>query len=73
MMVANSLIGGGLYGSIGLFYDIGGTYRGAFIMAILLYVIALLIGDGAVCLGKQLRQGKTQLQRFADSDSAGNH
>ena len=73
MMVANSLIGGGLYGSIGLFYDIGGTYRGAFIMAILLYAIALLIGDGAVSLGKRLRQGETQLQRLADCDSAGDH
>lgn len=44
MMMANSLIGGGLYSSIGLFYDKFGTYAGAFLMAIVLYFIAMVIG-----------------------------
>ena len=42
--MANSLIGGGLYSSIGLFYDKFGTYAGAFLMAIVLYFIAMVIG-----------------------------
>lgn len=44
MMTANSLIGGGLYSSFALFYDIGGTYRGAFITGAILYVLALIVG-----------------------------
>ena len=48
MMVANSLIGGGLYGSIGLFYDKGGSYCGAFILAVGLYIGALFLGSFAV-------------------------
>lgn len=53
MMMGNSLIGGGLYSSIGLFYDRGGTYRGAFIMAIVLYVAALFIGIISIDLSKR--------------------
>ena len=44
MMMVNSLIGGGLYSSIGLFYDKLGSYRGAFIMAIGFYTVASLLG-----------------------------
>lgn len=56
MMMANSLIGGGLYSSIGLFYDKLGTYRGAFIMAIGLYAGAFLIGSLAITLGDKYRK-----------------
>lgn len=48
MMMINSLIGGGLYASIGLFYDNFGTYRGAFVMAIILYACAGLLGSIAI-------------------------
>ena len=48
MMMANSLIGGGLYCSIGMFYDKFGSYKGSFIMAIVLYVGAMLIGMAAL-------------------------
>ncbi len=44
MMIANSLIGGGLYSSFALFYDIGGTYKGAFITGAILYLLALVVG-----------------------------
>ncbi|MCI8474901.1 MAG: MFS transporter [Oscillospiraceae bacterium] len=55
MMVANSLIGGGLYSSIGLIYDKTGSYYGAFIMACALYIGALVIGSAAVSAGQRLR------------------
>ena len=38
---------------IGLFYDIGGTYRGAFIMAIVLYILAFFVGAFAISLSKK--------------------
>lgn len=44
MMMINSLIGGGLYSSIGLFYDKLGSFRGAFIMAIGFYIVASILG-----------------------------
>ena len=53
MMVANSLIGGGLYSSVGLFYDRLGSYRGAFIMGAGLYIAAALIGFAAVRMSKR--------------------
>jgi MFS family permease len=56
MMMANSLIGGGLYSSIGLFYDKLGSYQGAFIMAIGLYGAAFLIGSLAIQMGHQYKQ-----------------
>ncbi len=55
LMVANSLIGGGLYSSIGLFYDRLGSYSGAFIMAIGLYIGACIIGFIAISLGEKYR------------------
>jgi len=55
MMMANSLIGGGLYSSIGLFYDKLGSYKGAFMMAIVLYVAALLIGSIAIDMGHKYK------------------
>lgn len=55
MMVANSLIGGGLYSSIGLIYDKTGSYYGAFVMAIALYIGALILGSIAVSAGQRLR------------------
>jgi len=56
MMVANSLIGGGLYSTIGLFYDKLGSYRGAFIMAIGLFAAALLVGSLAIDQSKRIKQ-----------------
>lgn len=56
MMMANSLIGGGLYATIGLFYDKGGTYKGAFIMAIALYVSAAVIGAVSIDLANKYKK-----------------
>lgn len=44
MMMINSLIGGGLYSTIGLFYDKLGSYSGAFLMGIVLYTLAGMLG-----------------------------
>lgn len=56
MMMGNSMIGAFTFSSIGLFYDKGGSYRGAFIMAIGLYLAAFLVGAVAVDLGKKYRE-----------------
>ena len=57
MMMINSLIGGGLYSSIGLFYDKSGTYQGAFVMAIVLYAAAWVLGSIAInSRDRQLRE-----------------
>lgn len=57
MMMINSLIGGGLYSSIGLFYDKLGTYQGAFVMAIVLYAAAWVLGSIAInSRDRQLRE-----------------
>lgn len=55
MMTANSLIGGGLYSSFALFYDIGGTYRGAFITGAILYVLALVVGSLSINSAKSYK------------------
>lgn len=55
MMVANSLIGGGLYSSWALFYDIGGSFKGTFIFSALFYVLAIIVGFVAVNLSKQYK------------------
>lgn len=55
MMMGNSLIGAFSFGPIGLFYDKGGSYRGAFIMAICLYLAAFAVGSVAVSIGKKYR------------------
>ncbi len=55
MMTANSLIGGGLYSSIGLFYDVGGSYRGAFYMASGLYIAAMIVGFIAIGMSKKYK------------------
>lgn len=60
MMMINSLIGGGLYSSIGLFYDKLGSYRGAFIMAIGLYVAAGLLGAVAINKSQKMKQESPQ-------------
>ena len=57
-MVANSLIGGGLYSSIGLFYDKLGSYQGAFIMAAVLYIVALILGFIAIDMSRRKQKGK---------------
>ena len=54
MMMVNSLVGGGLYASIGLFYDKLGSYRGAFIMATLLYCMAGILGAVSINKSKKI-------------------
>lgn len=44
MMMGNSLAGAFSYSPIGLFYDVGGSYRGAFICAIIFFLTAMLLG-----------------------------
>lgn len=56
MMVANSLIGGGLCFTIGLFYDKTGTYTGAFVTCAGLFLLALLTGSVAVSMAKKYRK-----------------
>lgn len=54
MMTGNSLIGALTFSAIGLFYDIGNSYKGAFLMAIGLYVGAMVIGSIAINRSKKL-------------------
>lgn len=63
MMVGNSMIGALGFSSIGLFYDIGGSYRGAFLMAICLYTAAFVIGSAAIHMGKRLTLKKEKTLR----------
>lgn len=44
MMIANSLIGGGLNFTIGYFYDYGGTYKGAFMTSMGMFIATIAIG-----------------------------
>lgn len=55
MMMVNSLIGGGLYSSIGLFYDKMGSYSGAFLMGIVLYAAAGVLGAVSVNRGSKMQ------------------
>ncbi len=54
MMMGNSLIGALSFSSIGLFYDKGGSYKGAFIMAIGLYAAAFAAGSVAINMRKRI-------------------
>ncbi len=56
MMMINSLIGGGLYSTIGMFYDKSGTYRGAFLMAIGMYIGAGILGAISVNQSRKLHE-----------------
>lgn len=56
MMMINSLVGGGLYSTIGMFYDRTGTYRGAFLLAIGFYVVAGALGMASVNRSVKLRE-----------------
>lgn len=56
VMMINSLVGGGLYSTIGLFYDKAGTYRGAFLMAIGMYIGAGILGTISVNRSSKLQQ-----------------
>lgn len=60
MMMINSLIGGGLYSTIGMFYDKTGTYRGAFLMAIVMYAVAGALGT--ISVNQSDRRHKKLLQ-----------
>lgn len=44
MMIANSLIGGGLNFTIGYFYDYGGTYKGAYMTSMGMFLATIVIG-----------------------------
>lgn len=55
MMVANSLIGGGLCFTIGLFYDKTGTYAGAFLTCMGLFILSVFTGSLAVSMAKKHR------------------
>ncbi len=59
MMMANSMIGGGLCFTIGLFYDLGGTFRGAFVMGIVLFVMAAVLGFAAINMSQKLRKSQS--------------
>lgn len=56
MMMINSLIGGGLYSTIGLFYDKLGSFGGAFIMAIGFYTVASILGCISMNQSEKLRK-----------------
>ena len=56
MMMINSLIGGGLYSTIGMFYDRSGTYHGAFLMAIGMYIGAGILGTISVNQSRKLHE-----------------
>ena len=56
------MIGGGLYASIGLFYDKFGSYRGAFIMGIVLYAVAGVLGAISINQNRKLQA------RFQNAD-----
>ena len=58
MMIALSGIGGGLYFTWGKFYDNTGTYKGAFLLAIGLYVLSLILGFLAVSLSEKYKPKK---------------
>ena len=60
-MMGNSMVGALSFSSIGLFYDKGGSYRGAFLMAICLYLAAFLIGSAAIAGGKRLALKKNDI------------
>lgn len=54
MMMGNSLVGAFSFSPIGLFYDVGGSYKGAFILAMVLYVLAFAVGCTAIQRSKKL-------------------
>lgn len=55
MMIANSLIGGGLNFTIGYFYDYGGTYKGAYMTAMGMFLATILIGLAATNMVRRQR------------------
>ena len=56
MMMINSMIGGGLCFTIGLFYDLTGTFRGAFGMGIGLFAAGAILGTIAINMSKKLQK-----------------
>lgn len=55
MMIANSLIGGGLNFTIGYFYDYGGTYKGAFMTSMGMFLATIVIGLAATGMVRRQR------------------
>ena len=62
MMMINSLIGGGLCFTIGLFYDLGHTFRGAFIMGIALFAAAAVLGNVSLNMKKRVTAEKRSVR-----------
>ena len=56
LMLGNSLIGGGLFSSLALFYDKLGSYKYMFAFCILLTAIAFVLGTVAANKGKKTRE-----------------
>lgn len=56
MMMGNSLVGVFSFGPMGLFYDNTGSYRGAFILCMSMFLMALILGWIAVDRGKKFKE-----------------
>ena len=63
MMIGNSMIGAFSYAPIGLFYDKTGTYKGAFILGIAMFALALILGSVAIDMSKKERRAYTARQK----------
>lgn len=57
MMMGNSLAGALSFGPMGLFFDKTGSYRGAFMLCIVMFILSLILGWIAVGEGKKLKEG----------------
>lgn len=55
MMIANSAVGGGLYFIWGSIYDSTQSYKGAFALAMVVYLISIVLGFVAVNLSKKYK------------------
>ena len=58
IMVGNSLAGAFSYAPVGMFYDIGGSYRGAFICALGLFLAAFILGTTSISIKKKYRTSR---------------
>lgn len=53
IMVGNSLAGAFSYSPVGMFYDVGGSYRGAFLCALGIFTAAFLLGNVSVTISRR--------------------
>lgn len=58
IMVGNSLAGAFSYSPVGMFYDVGGSYRGAFLSALGLFAVAFLLGNISVTISRKFLHRK---------------